>query len=134
MQKLIAAVTVCFALFLLWIIYLANTGQPSIFFDFVRRIPYGDKLGHVLLFGCLTLGAIITTGFRCFGLLAGRLKVYWGTAGVLVFVLVEELTQQFFPSRTMDINDLIADAIGISLFTLLAFAMNTLRKRQQVNS
>lgn len=127
MQKAFTLVTICFALFLLWVIYLANTGQPSIFFDFIRQIPNGDKIGHVLLFGFLTFGAIIATGFKCFRLFGGKLTIYWGAAGVLVFVIAEELTQQFFPSRTMDIKDLIADAMGIAVFTLLAFAFKRSR-------
>lgn len=120
MQKVFIILTSLFAVFLFWIIYLANTGQHSVFFDFVRRIPYGDKIGHLILFGFLTLGAVIASGFRTIG----NSRLYWGAVCVFMFVLVEEVTQQFFPSRTMDINDVVADVMGIAVFSGVAYLLN----------
>jgi VanZ family protein len=117
MHKLISTISVAFLGFVAWIIYLANTAQHSIFFEFVASIPYGDKLGHFCLFGLLTLGANFAFKLKSFTLLS--LKIYLGSSVVFVFVLVEELSQYFIPSRTLDATDLLADIVGIIAFSLV---------------
>jgi hypothetical protein len=117
MHKLISTISVAFLGFVAWIIYLANTAQHSIFFEFVASIPYGDKLGHFCLFGLLTLGANFAFKLKSFTLLS--LKIYLGSSVVFVFVLVEELSQYFIPSRTLDATDLLADIVGIITFSLV---------------
>ena len=44
-----------------------------------------------------------------------------GTLIVSVVVFIEELSQAFIPNRTLDISDLIADALGILLFTYISY-------------
>ncbi len=66
MYKFITAIAAGFFLFILWIIYLANTGGSNVFFDIIKHIPYGDKLGHFVLFGFLTLVTIAGSKFRSF--------------------------------------------------------------------
>ena len=105
--------------FIIWIIYLANTGGTSIFFELIKHIPYGDKVGHCLLFGTLTFLANITLKFKTIKL--GRFSVYIGSCLVAVFVLGEEISQGFIPSRTLDIADLMADGVGIGLFSYLTW-------------
>ncbi|WP_249319325.1 VanZ family protein [Pseudoalteromonas sp. BDTF-M6] len=100
-----------FFAFLGWIIYLANTAQPSVFFDLVRALPYGDKLGHFVLFGTATLLVSLALKAACWRL--GRVKVYWGALVVFVFALCEEISQAFIASRTFDLVDLTADVLGI---------------------
>lgn len=119
MYKLILTIAFVFFAFILWVIYLANTGGSSIFFDFVRSIPYGDKLGHMGLFGFLTLVTIIGSKFRCFS--CGRFKLYYGAVLVGLFVVGEELSQLFIPSRTFDFVDLAADSLGITLAVGIAY-------------
>ena len=118
MQKLTITISCCFFLFIIWVIYLANTGQQSIFFELVRFIPFGDKIGHLMLFGLLTLFANLASGFRVFSVATKH--VFWGTAAVLVFVTIEELSQYFLPARTLDIYDYSADIVGILLFTWIS--------------
>lgn len=123
MYKLIAALSVAFFGFILWIIYLANTGQKSVFFDLVAAIPHGDKVGHVVLFGTLTLFANMTCRFRGLDLARIRLpnrNLYWGTLAVWAFVTLEEGSQHFVETRTLDGLDYVADMIGIVLATLLS--------------
>ena len=118
MQKFLITISSCFFIFILWVIYLANTGQQSIFFELVRLIPYGDKIAHLILFGLLTLFANLASGFRVFSV--GIKNVFWGTAAVFVFVTIEELSQHFIPSRALDIYDYGADMLGILLFTWIS--------------
>ncbi|WP_417912543.1 VanZ family protein [Candidatus Electronema sp. TJ] len=101
--------------FICWIIWLADTGRSSVFFDLVKMLPYGDKLGHFLLFGPLTFGINTALQFRKARL--GRIAVPLGSLLVLCFVLLEEFSQHFVPGRTLDLLDLLADSAGIALFT-----------------
>jgi len=84
MYKLFLAMTLGFFLFILWIVYLANTGQSSLFFDLVRVIPYGDKPGHLMIFGVLTLGGNLVFKFKSIRL--GKINFYAGSLFVMIFV------------------------------------------------
>ncbi len=113
-------VSVTFFVFILWIIYLANTGQSSVFFKFVASIPYGDKVGHFCIFGSLTLAANFL--LKCKSLTftfasKKELKLYVGSILVFIFALTEELSQFFLANRTLDMFDLLADIIGIVIFS-----------------
>lgn len=118
MHKLTIAIFSGFFLFILWIIYLANTGQESVFFELARLIPYGDKIGHLCIFGLLTLTANFASKFKTLSI--GRVNLFWGSVAVFVFVSIEELSQHFMPTRSLDIYDFTADFIGILLFTWLS--------------
>ncbi|WP_308367755.1 MULTISPECIES: VanZ family protein [unclassified Microbulbifer] len=111
MPKLTTAISTSFFLFILWVIYLANNGSDSLFFDFVKSIPYGDKIGHFFLFGTLTLTVVVASRFRSFTV--GWLNIYYGGVLVALFVLGEEISQAFIPFRTFDLADLTADTLGI---------------------
>lgn len=107
-----------FGVFLVWVIRRANAGADAVFFDLARAVPMGDKLGHFLLFGLLAWAMNLALAGRSF-LLWRRpaVRMYFGTAGVLVLVTVEELSQAWFPSRTCDVRDWVADVLGIAFFT-----------------
>lgn len=119
MNKLAIAIALGFFAFILWVIYLANTGGSSVFFDLIRVLPYGDKLGHFCLFGILTL--LINLASHCKSFPIGRLHVYYGTAVVTIFALTEEISQRFIPSRTFDLMDLTAGALGSLSFTYFSY-------------
>ena len=121
MHKLVLLLTISFFVFILWVIYMANTGQSSLFFGLVKALPYGDKIGHVFLFGFLTLGANVATKFKVVKI--RNINVLLGTAVVTLFVLIEEFSQHFSATRTFDIQDLMADAVGIIIFTVISLKM-----------
>lgn len=131
MHKLIVATTIGFFAFILGVIYLANTGGSSIFFDFVRSIPYGDKLGHAGLFGTLTFLAVVASKFSVYQ--CGKLKIYYGAALVALFVIGEELSQAFIPSRTFDYGDLAADSVGIVTASCLAYLVSKLINNKYIS-
>lgn len=118
MHKIVSAISASFFVFIGWIIYLANTGQKSIFFDLVASIPYGDKVGHFCLFGGLTLAANFLLKFKRINV--STIVLYQGSVLVFILVLLEELSQYFVPTRTLDSLDLLADTVGILLFNLLS--------------
>jgi VanZ family protein len=105
---------------------MADTGQKSIFFDFVRIIPFGDKIGHFLLFGFLTLGTNIV--FKLRGIRIGNINVLYGSIVIVCVVVIEELSQKYMPGRTFDVIDIIASLAGIVAFSFIPFGF--MLKRQ----
>ncbi len=112
MNRWVVAATAFFC-FICWVILQANAGSDSGLFVSVRCVPFGDKLGHVVLYGVLALLANLA--------LAGRfLKTRWvqvGSLVVLTFAICEELTQHFNPNRTLDAFDAAADVLGVGIAT-----------------
>ena len=110
-MKTIRIISLLFFLFILWVIYLANTGNNSVFFDLVKSLPFGDKIGHFLLFGSLNFIGILSLKFKTLSFKA--IKIYKATLFIILFVLIEEISQNFIDNRTFDLVDLTADFIGI---------------------
>ena len=80
----------------------------------LHRMPWGDKAGHFLLFGILSF---LANWIICFGeFRRGRLHLSKVSAALIALVFVEELTQLCFRSRTFDVLDIVAGALGIWLF------------------
>ena len=109
LNKLIFLVAILYFSFIFWIIVEADKGVPNFFIDNVEAIPYGDKLGHLMIYGVLSL--LMNLILQRFTFRFCALPV--GSFLVLMFALAEELSQGFFPSRTLDIGDVIADVIGV---------------------
>ena len=131
MNKFMTMVAGVIFAFIVWMIYLANTGDNNALFAFVRTVPFGDKLGHFSLFGVLTLALILATRFHIIRF--ARLKIYSAVVLVSLFVVAEEFSQAFIPSRTFDLADLAADSLGILLAIALAVAIRYF-KPDQFNS
>lgn len=129
LKTLIPLGAVAFFCFILWVIYLANTGQNSVFFQFVASIPYGDKLGHFCLFGLLTLATNLAFRFKSFKLFS--IELYLGTILVFSFVVIEEFSQYFIPNRSFDLMDLSADFVGIVFFTFVTSYLNKMTFRSK---
>jgi VanZ family protein len=97
-----------FALLLI-IIYKADTVNYNFAFHVVGMIPYGDKIAHAVLYGIMAY--LLNYGFN--GKRWGRIEV--GSVIVFSFAFIEEVSQLYFPSRSFDWFDLLADAIGIAV-------------------
>ena len=102
-----------FSLFLLWLIWLADTGHGQFLFHLASRLPAGDKVGHLILFGIPSFLLNLILQARTTRLF-GR-SVLNGTAVLLALTTLEECSQLFFKSRTFDLWDLAAGALGIWL-------------------
>ena len=122
---LIRLLLVSFTVFIAWIIYLTNTGQTDGFIVFVQHMPYGDKAGHVILSGILTL--LTNLALKCRSIGFGRLRIPLGTAIISVVVLLEEFSQMYIPVRTFSGWDLLSDFIGITLFTIIALQIHRMQ-------
>ncbi|MBX2819030.1 MAG: VanZ family protein [Rhodothermaceae bacterium] len=119
---IIRLLLVAFSIFIVWLIYLTNTGQSSDILLVVQYVPYGDKAGHVFLAGILALLVNLALKFRMIG--SGRLKLPLGTIITSVIVVLEEWSQRYIPSRTFSGWDLFSDFLGITIFTMLAYLIH----------
>lgn len=118
---------VAFFSFLIWVIVAADSGRQNYFLQLAGSLPYGDKIGHVLLFAALALLLNFATKAR--QLAFGSARLYVGVVLTLGFALLEEGSQLLFPSRSFELLDILADLLGVTLATLLTKAFYQLRAR-----
>ena len=103
--------------FLVWVIVAADSGEQNYFLQLAAELPYGDKMGHVLLFGALALLLNFATKAR--KVAVGPVRLYLGVVLTLAFALLEEGSQLLFPSRSFELLDILADLIGVTLATFI---------------
>ena len=103
-----------FFLFISFIIFLADTADHNFAFKLVGDIPYGDKFFHALLYGVMALALNYGLNFRSI-----KNQFQLGAIIVLLFATIEECSQYYIPSRTFDLRDLLADLIGVVLFSFI---------------
>jgi hypothetical protein len=115
--------TLFFTLFILLIIILADQGKLGIL-GVINDIPYGDKAGHFILYGILTLLLDVTL-IRS---LPNRSPKWIVAAMGLILVLIigiEEYSQQFYAKRTYDLVDLAFSYLGVGFFSGMALRTKT---------
>jgi VanZ family protein len=107
-MKYIAAL---FTVFIIVIVFLADRGQLGPIND-LYDFPYGDKVGHLVLFGLLNF-FITLACLRALPL--QRPKLVALSIGLILAVLIgaEEYSQKFFEKRTFDLVDLTAGYVGL---------------------
>ena len=103
-----------FFLFILFIIYLADTADHNFAFALIGHIPYGDKVMHGLLYGMMALLLNYGLNYKSYKFI---FNLQLGAVIVLLFATIEEITQYWLPSRTFDLVDLLADFIGVILIS-----------------
>lgn len=102
-----------FFLFVAFIVYVADTRLYPGFFHWVNSVAGMDKAGHFVLMG--TLAWCANHGLAWRRLRVGPLAFLVGSFVITVLVALEEGSQHWFPSRTWDWRDLVADLAGIWL-------------------
>lgn len=118
--------TVLFALFIILIIVLADLGKLGIL-QMVNQIPFGDKAGHFILYGILTL-LINLTLFRSVPF-QSRTRVAVISGLILALLIgLEEFSQRNFSSRTFSLGDLTASYLGVIFFSWLALRRNRIEE------
>ncbi len=91
---------------------LSGRGVPAVG---PPEIPHLDKLIHLLVFGLLA-----TAIYRAFpGGMRDAYRLLWTIGLTVAFGASDELHQGMTPYRTMDGWDLLADAVGAVLATLV---------------
>ena len=110
---------ILFAFLLLLIIVLADMGALPRYLQLLKDLPYGDKAGHFILYGILTL----LVDLALFGAHPERSRKWLAvTSGLILALLIglEEFSQQYFASRTSSLTDLAASYLGVIFFSWLA--------------
>ncbi len=117
--------TVLFALFIVAVIVLADLDRLGVL-EVLYRFPYGDKVGHFILYGVLTLLVNLTT-LRSSRFSDPKRAAVTATLILALLIAAEEFSQRYFSSRTFSISDLLFGYAGMSLGMWLAWKIN--RKR-----
>jgi hypothetical protein len=113
-MNLIRRAAILFALFLVLIIVLANTGRVGDVFGWMYYFPNGDKVAHFLLWGTFSL--LVSLGFPTKAVPLWHLNVLKSSLFVSIPVILEEISQFFFPGRSPSLLDLAAGLVGVFLF------------------
>lgn len=116
--KMIRWMTILFVGFILLVVVLANQAALPSSLAAVYDVPYGDKVGHFFLMGVLSL--LVNLSWRGAKMRLGRWELLKGSFWIVLFVVLEEVTQLFNPNRTFSWADLAADGLGVWLFGQLA--------------
>jgi len=131
---------ILFAFLLLVIIVLADMGALPRYLQLINDLPYGDKAGHFMLYGILTLlvdlalfrsppdpsAAASTRSAQGLGMSRRLLAIKSGLVLALLIGL-EEFSQQFFADRTFSLEDLAASYLGLIFFSWLALRLERRR-------
>ena len=129
MNRRIIVLTVLFSLVLLAIVVAANTGMMPGFLYEIYTFPYGDKAGHFILTGLLSL--LVNLSLRCRKTRLASRDFLLGSLLVGAVVTIEELSQVFFPTRNASLTDLLSSYLGIWLFGRLADRLSAPRKASE---
>jgi len=119
--------TILFALFIILIIVLADLGRLGIL-QTVNRIPFGDKAGHFILYGILTL-LINLTLFRSLPFQSRKQVAVISGLILALLIGLEEFSQRNFSSRTFSLGDLTASYLGVIFFSWIALRTKSRRIR-----
>ncbi len=109
---------VLFAVFILAVVVLADTRHLG-FMGRLYDFPYGDKVGHFVLFGLLNL-LVTLAAFERWPKRQPRWLALRVSAVLAILIGLEELSQRLFPSRQSSIWDLGASYLGVAVFAWLA--------------
>ena len=108
------------------IVFLADQKKYQPLFRRVREMPYGDKLGHLILMGLFSFLLNMALGCRTWRV--RQFELLRGSLIVALVVTLEEFSQLFFRTRTFDAVDLVFDYLGIFSFGLLAYFLTKRRR------
>lgn len=118
MRKVIYILTFVFFAFLAFVAYWADSGTMPALIQSLYDFPYGDKVGHFVIYGIFA--------FLLNGAFPQKTVILFGRtfpAGALIavsFAVVEEISQLFFPQRTFDLLDLGAGLLGILIASFIS--------------
>jgi len=115
--------TTLFTLFIILIIILADLGKLGIL-RVINQIPFGDKAGHFILYGILTLLLDLTL-LRSRRLPLSPSRLVLRIALILSLLIgLEEYSQQFFAKRNFDLVDLAFSYLGVIFFSWVALRVH----------
>ena len=110
--------------FMGWIYIDANTGDYNTMLKMAGSVPYGDKMGHFLLYGALTLILNLTLNLRQVKI--GSHEFLRGSVIILIVTFIDEFTQILNESRSFEWLDMSSNLLGIVLFSYFSFFIGNL--------
>lgn len=120
-----------YILLIFLLIFSADTNAFPSWLSWYRKIPFGDKIGHFLLFGIFSLSLNYICKFKQMSLFTA--KLFFGSVFTFVFITIEEFSQIFFSSRTFSMLDLTANYFGILILGELTSRFIRNRTNKSVN-
>ncbi len=96
------------------IVVLADVRETQFLFEFIRSLPFGDKIGHFCLMGMFSL--LVNLAFNAKYFQFWKLNYLFGSLMVMAIVTAEEFSQIFIRGRSFDLSDLLFDFAGILIF------------------
>ncbi len=110
-MKTFRILSVIFGLLLLALVIVADLNLAPDLLSVIYVLPFGDKIGHFILMGVMSLLLNVwTQPSRVTPLRISRTSLFF-----FAIVAIEEASQIFFPTRTVSWIDLSADMAGIFL-------------------
>lgn len=113
MTDRIKVLTIIYIFLMVGIIALANLKSTEYLLSFVGDIPYGDKIGHFVLFGILSFLVNLSFGMKIFR--RGKFGFPAGSLLVLLAITLQEFSQLFLSGRTFSLVDLLCGFLGVIL-------------------
>ncbi|MEQ8417173.1 MAG: VanZ family protein [Imperialibacter sp.] len=107
-----------FFLFLCFIIVMADINHKLHIMRVFEGVPFGDKVGHFMLFGFLA--GLINVALKFRRLKIRSLDINMAGVIVLSFAVAEEFTQLAFATRTFELADMLSDVLGVWSFVFLS--------------
>ena len=115
---------ILFTLFIILVIVLADAGVLARYVGFVYEFPCGDKAGHFILYGILSLLLNLAL-FRSRSEPSRRRFAIKLGLFLALLIGLEEFSQQYFSHRTFDLLDLSFSYLGLLSFSWLAIKTKT---------
>lgn len=109
-----------FLLFMVLIIIWADTDTMPTFLRRIYIFPFGDKIGHFVIYGVFAY--LLTWAMPARRLKLGRFSLPLGLVIAVAFATLEEASQLFFARRTPDLFDLLMGYLGIYASTWIPCA------------
>lgn len=100
-----------FVLFMILVIIWADTDTMPTFLRRMYTFPFGDKIGHFVIYGVFAF--LLTWAMPARRLNLGRFSLPLGIVIAVAFATLEEASQLFFARRTPDLFDLLMGYLGI---------------------
>lgn len=120
-RRIAAVLMLPFTAVFIVLVFQADRGALPRWLAAIHTFPGGDKLGHFLIAGLLSLTLNLAIPERLVRF--GRYSVYLGSLLVFITLAAEEFTQLFIQTRTFSWLDLSSDLLGILAASYLVWRL-----------
>ncbi len=112
------------------ILVLADTDHLGIL-GLLERVPYGDKVAHIAVFGLLSLLVNLAV-FEGWPKLGRRWLAVRASLALAILIGLEEWSQRLFPTRHASVWDLLASYLGVAACAWIALQIAKRRASSEI--